>query len=264
MGAAREAGLEYTEQGEPKGFDSQQDISLSSALCVVMHLHPSAKPETVRKFIVGIAIQSTDSGMLGYAERFEESYVRLDRKQTSVYRSSPERFAAIPTDFWRISMAVDENAKASFAADAIDHHTEMTASELPYRIRDSSYGELQSDRVRLSQIAKGIHFPLEKLIALARDAEWQAWGGVAAKLERRGKRGRPQTWKWDEVKSALTIEAARNPEILQGGAGGIVQFINDEMRRLHHEQIPDRKEVDDYVRHFSSLWAPPAAEPPAE
>ncbi|MEZ5744354.1 MAG: hypothetical protein R3D89_11695 [Sphingomonadaceae bacterium] len=253
--------MEYTEDGEPNGFDPEHDISLSGALDLVMHMHPTAKPLTVRKFLIGIAVHDNESGICGYAERFEESYVRIDRPDASMFRATPENFAAIPSDFWRIGMAIGEDARGCFAANNLSHITEVTASELPYRMRDMSYGELQNDRVDLAQFARGVHFPKQRLIALAEDPQWQAWGDVALLLQNRGKRGRPPAWKWDEVKAALTIEAAQNPEILEGGAGPIVQFINNEMRRLHYEQLPDRKEVDAYVRQFSWLWAE-ADEPP--
>ncbi|MDA9918633.1 hypothetical protein N9D37_01980 [Erythrobacter sp.] len=263
MGTAWEAGMERIDRSDVNAFESRDFVPLSGALDVVRHMHTSAKPMTVRKFLVGIAIHGSDSGMLAYAERFDESYVRLDREHASVYHSSPRHFESIPNDFWRIGMACGEEANSSFAANSIDHNTELTVSELSPRIRDMAYGELQSERVRLTQIAVGIHFPLERLLALAKDPEWQAWGSVAQAISNRGKNGRPKEWKWDEVKSALTIEAARNPEILAGGAGKIIQFINDEMRHLHYEQLPDRKEVDAYVRHFSYLWAPPASDAPS-
>lgn len=61
---------------------------------------------------------------------------------------------------------------------------------------------------------------------------------------------------------ALTIEAAHNPDILTQGAGPIRQFINDYMRHLHGEQLPERKEVDRYVDLFSRLWKDLADEGP--
>ena len=246
--------MEYTDDGEPKGFDPEHDISLSGALDLVMHMHPSAKPLTVRKFLIGIAVHDNESGICGYAERFEESYVRIDRTEASPFRGTPECFVGIPCDFWRIGMAIDDDARGCFAANNLGHITEITASELPYRMRDMAYGELQNERVNLAQFAWGVHFPRRRLIALAEDLQWQEWGDVPLAVQNRGKRGRPAAWKWDEVKAALTIEAAQNPAILKGGAGPLVQFINGEMRRLHYEQLPDRKDVDAYVRHFSWLW----------
>ncbi|OYX67028.1 MAG: hypothetical protein B7Y88_04190 [Sphingomonadales bacterium 32-64-17] len=247
--------MEYTEDGKPKGFDPEHDISLSQAVDVVMHMHPSAKPLTVRKFLIGIAVHDNESGICGYAARFEESYVRIDRPDTSPFRAPPDVFVAIPSDFWRIGMAINNDARSSFEANNLGHITEVTASELPYRMRDKAYGDLQNERVNLTQFAWGVHFPKNSLMALAEDPQWQAWGDVALALQNRGRRGRPPAWKWDEVKAALTIEAAQNPEILNGGAGPIVQFINYEMRQRHYEQIPDRKDVDAFVRHFSWLWA---------
>ena len=264
VGTAREADLEYTEEGEPKGFDPVHDISLSEALDWVMHKHTFAKPLTVRKFLIGIAIHGNDSGILGYAERFEESYVRVDRLKVAPYRSPPESFTSIPNDFWQIGMALDHEAKDCFAANNLGHIMEIALGELPYRMRDMGHGELQTESVRLAQFAWGVHFPRQRLIALAEDPQWQAWGDVALALQNRGKRGRPQVWKWDEVKAALTVAVAQNPEILKDGPGAIVQFINSEMRRLHYDQIPDRKEVDAYVRHFSRLWGEPDTGPPAD
>jgi hypothetical protein len=254
--------LEHTEHGEPKGFDPDLYISLSQALDLVMHMHPSARPETVRKFLIGIAIHDIETGICGYSERFEESYVRIDRAEPSLYRATPEHFSAIPSDFWRMGMAMGNEAGRSFAVHNLGHVTELTVSELPYRMRDMPYGELQNERIRLTQFAWGVHFPKQTLIGLAEDPKWQVWADVALALRNRGMRGRPPAWKWDEVKAALTIEASRNPEILQKGPGPILQFINFEMRRLHHEQLPDRKDVDAYVRHFSWLWQTPDPDAP--
>ncbi len=256
--------MEYTSDGEPKGFDPANDIALADALNFVMGMHETARPLTVRKFIVGIAIHGNESGITAFAGHYEESYVRLDRTEPNVYRASPERFAAIPCDFWRIGMAIDENAGGCFANNNLGHITEMTASELPYRMRDMTHGELQNERVNLAQSAWGVHFPRHSLIALADDPEWQAWGHVALALQNRGKRGRPHTWKWDEVKAALTIEAARNPDILSGGSGPIIQFINDAMRQMHFEQLPDIKDVEAYARRFSGLWSESDLGPPAD
>ncbi len=246
--------MEYSEEGEPKGFDPEHDISLSDAFALVKQMHPTATSLTVRKFIIGIAIHGNESRICGYAERFEESYVRIDDPEGGIYRGRPEHFASVDPDFWRIGMAITDNPEGSFAANNLHHVTDMTVGELPYRMRDMGNGELQSQKVRLSQFAWGVHFPKEDLIRLANDREWQAWGAVATALQNRGKRGRPPTWKWDEVKASLTIEAARNPAILAKGAGPIVQFINAEMRRRHWEQVPDRKEVDEYIDNFRWLW----------
>lgn len=256
--------MEYTEAGEPKGFDSANDVALADALKLVMQMHEGAKPRTVRKFLVGIAIHGNESGISVFAERYEESYVRLDRAEADVFRAQPERLVSIPCDFWRIGMAIDADASGCFAASNLGHTTEMTGSELPYRMRDRTSGELHNERVRLSQLAWGVHFPRRSLIALAEDPNWQAWGNVASALQNRGRRGRPQVWKWDEAKVALTIEAARNPEIIRGGTGPIVQFINDEMRQMHFEQLPDIKDVEAYARRFFGLWSEPDLGPPID
>lgn len=229
-----------------------------------MHMHKTAKPRTVRKFLIGVALHGNESGICGYAERFEESYVRLDRSEVVSYLGEPETFSPISADFWRIGMAISDGAGASFAANNLSHETELTASELPYRMRDRTTLGIQNERVILTQSAWGVHFPRQRLTALAEDPQWQAWGDVALALRDRGMRGRPKVWKWDEVKVALTIEAAQNPEILRQGPGAIVQFINDELRHRHFEQIPDRKEVDAYVRRFSALWEPPELGPPVD
>ena len=254
--------MEYNKAGEPKGFDPEHDISLSEALDLVMHMHPSAKPLTVRKFLIGIAIHENQTGLCGFAQRFEESYVRIDRPEPTLFRGAPEYFMGIPHDFWRIGMAIDENASGCFAANDLGHVTTVSVSDLPYRLRDMSNGDLQNERVELAQFAWCIHFPKPKLIALAEDPQWQAWGDVSLALQNRGKRGRPATWKWDEVKVALTIEAARNPRLLGRGSGPIREFINSEMRRLHYEQIPDRNDVDRYVNLFSDLWGGPPPDAP--
>ncbi|WP_292937298.1 MULTISPECIES: hypothetical protein [unclassified Novosphingobium] len=236
------------------GFDPEIDISLSDAFEAVRQMHTTATPLTVRKFLIGVALHGDQSGLAGYVSEYRESCVRIDRPDLSAFQVQPEHFTSIPCDFWRIGMAIGANAKAEFAVGNLGHITEMTASELPYRLRDRYSTDLQNERVSLSQIAYGIHFPKAQLLALAEDPGWQAWGAVSTAIDGRRKHGAPTQWKWDEVKVALTVEAARNPDILNQGAGPIRQFINDYMRQLHCDQLPERKEVQRYVERFSCLW----------
>ncbi len=256
--------MSSTNTGCEPGFCPDTFITLGDACTTIAQIHKTAKPATIRKFLVGAAFYGNQSGLEGYAERFEESYVRLDRSDVGAYRATPETYSSIPRDFWRIQMALSEDAKRVFAVGNLSHITEMTVSELPYRLRDRGADSLQNERVCLSQFAWGVHFPREHLLALVEDPEWQAWGSVALALRIRGKQGHPKVWKWDEVKVALTIEAARNPEILKKGPGAIVQFMNDEFRHRHHEQIPERKEVDAYVKYFAALWAAPEEGAPTD
>lgn len=244
----------YSDDGSPLGFDPEIDISLADAFEAVRQMHKTAAPLSVRKFLVGIALQGKQSLITGFASCFREPYTRIDRPDLPAFQNPPEKFTSIPCDFWRIGMAIGPNAKAEFGNGNLGHITEMTASELPYRLRDRYPTELQNERVSLSQIAYSIHFPKAQLLVLAEDPGWQAWGAVSTAIDDRRKQGAPREWKWDEVKTALTVEAARNPEILTQGAGPIRQFINDRMRKLHYEQLPERKEVQRYADLFSFLW----------
>lgn len=246
-----------------EGFDPDRYIMLSDAFSLVSNMHESARPLTVRKFLIGIALHGNQSGVCGYANRFKESYVRLDSEVTAPYRSKQEKGEAIPIDFWRIGMALDHEAAASFAANNLGHISELTASELPYRMRDTGDGGLQNERVQLIQLANDVHFFRAPLEALASDPQWQAWGDVAQALENRRKHGRPAEWKWDQVKVALTIEAARYPSIIDAGPGPIVQFINTEMAQLHYGGVPDQKDVYAYARLFSEVIGEPQEPPPS-
>jgi hypothetical protein len=247
--------LRYSDDGRPVGFDPDTDIALADAFEEVRQMHSSATPLTVRKFIIGAALNYRVSGLTGYAAEYQESFIRIDRPNLPAFRMPKDEFTSIPCDFWRIGMAIARNAKAEFEAGNLGHITEMTASDLPYRMRDRQSTALQNERVSLSQIAYGVHFPKAHFLALAEDPAWQSWGSISAAIDSRRQQGAPPKWKWDEVKVALTIEAAHNPDVLTQGAGPIRQFINDHMRHLHGEQLPERKEVDRYVALFSQLWS---------
>lgn len=254
--------MRYSDDGRPVGFDPDTDIALADAFEEVRQMHPTATPLTVRKFIIGAALNGDQSGLTGFAAEYQESFIRIDRPHLPAFRMPKDEFTSIPCDFWRIGMAIGPQAGAEFASGNLGRITEMTASDLAYRMRDRHSSALQNERVSLSQIAYGVYFPKAHLLALAADPGWQAWGTISTAIDSRKQQGAPAKWKWDEVKAALTMEAARNADILTQGAGPIRQFINDHMRHLHGEQLPERKEVDRYVDLFSRLWKDLADEGP--
>lgn len=232
---------------EPEGFRNDEDISLLDAEMLVKELHPTATTLTIRKFLIGLPLHGAISG---YAESYREGFERLDELEHGPYDGGHDKFTSIPYDFWRIEMAILQD----FASGCLANEVEMTQSELPYRMRRAvGSSELENERVKLWQKATNIHFPKADLIRFADEREWQAWGSTAKALMDPRKKGRPAAWKWDEAKVALTIEASQRPAVLQS-AGSIVEFINDHMRMLHHDDLPNQKEVYAYARLFSGLW----------
>lgn len=236
-------------------FDAEDWMPLSEAYEYVRTLHPTATPLTVRKFLVAISFCQSQSLIGVYAETYRESAVRIDRDDAPLLRRICEQGESIPVDFWRLGMAMEPLADGSFKASNLASSTQLTVAELPYRMRDKGGGEIQSEQVELLQMAEGVHFQRDGLIALAVDPSWQRWWDLAYQIAgNRGARGRPASWSWDRVKVELTIEAARNPEILNFGPAPIVAYMTETMRQLHDDQIPDHKTFYEYANLFLGLW----------
>lgn len=239
------------------GYDPEYFISLADAFTLVSNMKKAAKPRTVRKFLIGAAMHGSQSGLEVFAEKYQESYTRIDRNCSQFTHT--EYQARIPTDFWRICMAIEPEAPACFYHSNLAHISQMTMSELPYRMRDPSGGELQNEQVELFQMATDVHLAKKSLIELAKDGQWQHWGAIDKALAR----GRRPKWQWDKVIIALTREAASNPTILDEGVGPIVDFMKHEFEGLNDGGRPDDADMYYYARKLAVTYSEPEGGAPA-
>lgn len=244
------------------GLDSEHWISVPEAVAFIKQLRPKAKDSAVRKLILGALIHSSDSRLEAIAVSFREEFHRIERNPPTSYKAPTAHKEVIYPDFWRIGMAWDEYADHAFATGDFIFIGEMTQSELPYRLRDSDT-TLGSERVRLFQEARGVSVGRTVLGALVRDRQWRQWGEILDAVTNKGRRGKARMWKWDEVAAALAMEASAHPAILREGPGPIVRFINDEMRRLHFDDVPDQGDVYRFAQLFSRMWVSDAPAAPA-
>lgn len=223
-------------------INGDQYVRLKDASALIKARKTEAATGTIRKAIVGLARAGE---IVAYSERLTETVHRLDRPELPVLRQSDEFDAAIPSDFWRYSLAVDDSADISFETGNFRSEIERTWDQLAYRFRRSNYGETPGERCLITQIALGVRLPADRLLPFFEDRNWKKWGGQPEVTQ---KRGRIPEWKWDAVKAALTIEAANNPVFLTEGVGQIVEFMIAEFRNLHFDQHPELTDLYAYAR----------------
>lgn len=233
-------------------------ISLSDLYAELRAMKPSSRPETIRKFIVGISTNTYQSGIVAYAVQYLESYFRLDFPERGAYRTPLEQNCSIPHDFWHIGLVSDHGG---FECGNLCGDRHIFEFELPTRIRSILYADSERQRVHLMQQANSIYFERESVISLAQDPEWQAWGSVRTAL----KTGRPPEWKWDQLKAQLIIEAVRNPDLLKSGRAEIVAYVNEYLQNERNNQRPEPWQVYQFVNMLRPLWtAVESTAPPNE
>jgi hypothetical protein len=228
-------------------FDPEYHVPLGEAVGLVKSVRPTGKVTslTIRKFLVGLA----HSGEVDtFAKRFSEVIVHNDEPELPAYRSRWNPSDSLPIDFWRYSIATGASAQERFAESTVGNDFETTWDRLDRRIRKND--AFSGSRCRVMQNAERVYFPRQEVEAYARDPNWQRWIRLIDESEIEKKRGRIQIWKWDQVKASLTMEAARDPSILTGGTGPIVQYMISEFRTLHYDQHPDISELYEYARLF--------------
>lgn len=232
-------------------FDKEHFVRLPSAIALVSDVRRRVSSLSARKFLVGIA----KAGIIdAFAERYTETVQRIDEVDLPMLRFAPEIGSVIPIDFWRYSLAVEAESEQCFRAGNLGNDYSIGFDQLPYRFRKNFAVELPDKRMRLFQLAEGVYFPRADLEAYLRDPKWQSW---IAEPEPSRKRGRIPEWKWDEVKAALTREAASDSDLLKQGTGAIVNFMAAEFRHLHDEQQPDLSELYAYAQLCGIAPIPP-------
>lgn len=230
-------------------FDPEYYVPLGEAVGLVKSVRPNGNVTllTIRKFLVGLG----HSGEIDtFAKRYSEVIVHTDEPELGPYRSTWNPSDSLPIDFWRYSIATGEFAKECFEAGNVGNDFATTWDRLDRRIRKNDL--FSGSRCRVTQNAEQVYFPRQEVEAYARDPNWQRWIRLIDESEIEKKRGRIPIWKWDQVKASLTMEAARDPSILEGGTGPIVQYMISEFRTLHYEQHPDISELYEYARLLTS------------
>lgn len=231
-------------------IDNAKWVPLNRAYQITHKLRPRALDRTIRKFLIAILIHQDQSGARAKAKKFTEYYEKIDREIMPDYISPEEYDQDIPNDFWQIGMALNLNAEQDFIQGNITSKRKILNSELPYRLRGTDNDD---DEVTLFQTATDIHLESNALIGLAQDSSWQRWSDIKS-ITDRGKRGRPQEWKWDDIKARFTVEVARNPEILNQKPAQIIKWFIDALAHEHNGQTPEVKEIRPYVKSILDQW----------
>lgn len=241
-------------EAQPAPFDPKNWISIPDAMALAQSRKrgENSTMRRVRKSIIGALVHERDSRLEAIAAEYREGFDRIESEPPTIFRGAIEIGKIVPCDFWRIGLAWDESADHAFATGTFSIDQIVPQAALPFRLRDKEADP--TERVRLWQVARGVHLSRAVFEALVDDRQFFQWGNIADAGKIR--KGAAQRWKWHEALAALTFEASQNPQILRDGTGPIIAFLNDEMRRLHFDQVPDGAEVWRVAQAFAQIPPP--------
>jgi hypothetical protein len=238
--------------------DDDDFIAIQSVTELCRIIRPGATSMAIRKAIVGMLqtghLRAEASTLSRRVVPLEDGIGTRDLGTSS---NEPMR-----RDFWRPSHAIGPTAERDFAAGDFSLVEESTTNELPYAYRKIVEGVILGPRVERQEYATGVTVDWRTLESSMRDRQWGHWGANLIPNAMRVRGIRPR-WQWDDVKARLTVHAANQPEIVLGGAGAIVEFMDEQFAFIGSHGAPDHAEMFRYAQLINQV-AQPSDLPPAD